>query len=264
VTVAAPLPEGATLAPGYEVTAHMRRGRHLDVYDAWSVERACPCVAKLPRPDRLGDRAVRRRLRDEGRLLVQLAHPNLVRAYEVVERPAPLVVLETLSGATLAYVVDDRGRRLPAADLAALGLQLCSALGYLHKHGVLHLDLKPSNIVAERGQAKLIDLSIARPPGRARRRVGTRVYMAPEQVRGGVLTAATDVWGLGAVLFEAAAARRPFAGEGFPQLERRADRVREHRRLPGPLGAAIDACLEPDPAGRPALHALADALAEFA
>jgi hypothetical protein len=93
-------------------------------------------------------------------------HPNLVRAYEVVERPAPLVVLETLSGATLAYVVDDRGRRLPVADLATLG----------------------PNIVAARGQAKLIDPSIARPPGRARRRVGTRVYMAPEQVRGGVLT----------------------------------------------------------------------------
>ena len=62
---------------------------------------------------------------------------------------------------------------------------------------VLHLDLKPSNVVNERGQAKLIDFSIARPPGRARGSIGTRVYMAPEQ-SGGVLTAATDVWGIGA------------------------------------------------------------------
>ena len=262
--VPAPLGKGAIIAPGYRVVVHLARGRVLDAYGVWSSERDCLCVAKVLRPDRLDDRRSRRRLRGEGRLVMQLAHPHIVRGYELIERPEPVLVLEALTGETLDGLIERLPRRLPRTELAALGLQLCSAMSYLHSRGFLHLDLKPSNIVCESGQARVLDLSVSRRPGPARRPVGTRVYMAPEQARCGFLTEATDVWGIGGVLYEAAAGRRPFHGredpEGYPQLGRRAEPMRIHRRLPRALAAAIDACLEPDPTLRPSTRELAAVL----
>jgi serine/threonine protein kinase len=137
-----------------------------------------------------------------------------------------------------------------------------SAVGYLHRNGTLHLDLKPSNIIATDGMAKVIDLSLARPPGPVPRGLGTRQYMAPEQARGGDATTASDVWGVGAVLFAAAAGRRPFESlpDGYDQLGRRAERLGRLRRVPVRLGDAVDACLEPRPEDRPSLADLGEAL----
>jgi eukaryotic-like serine/threonine-protein kinase len=261
------LEPGARVASGYDVREHLSRGRALDVYEVWSHERDCLCVVKTLRPDRVADRAAHRRLRLEGTLLLQLTHPHIVRAYELLSRPEPAVVLETIGGATLAYLIQARSRRFPANEVALLGLQLASAVGYIHRHGYLHMDVKPSNIVCDAGIAKLIDLSVVRRPGNGRKVTGTRVYMAPEQARPGRLTSATDVWGLGGVLYEAATGRRPFEGadsNGVPQLEHRADSVRTRRRLPRELGTAIDACLEPCADDRPTLPELSALLAQFA
>ncbi|MFD5794948.1 hypothetical protein ACFWIO_15645, partial [Streptomyces diastatochromogenes] len=104
-----PLAPGARPAPGYEVLAHLTRTGWLDVYDAWSEERACRCVIKLVRPDRLDEGPLRERLLREGRWLREFTHPHLVRAYETFESPEPLVVLETLTGETLSHLID----RLP-------------------------------------------------------------------------------------------------------------------------------------------------------
>jgi eukaryotic-like serine/threonine-protein kinase len=209
---------GACLAPGYRVLGHLHRSSHVDVYDVWSTERHARCVAKLLGPERADDPSARRRLLREGRLLSRLSHPHIVRAYAVLAEPRPALILETLTGATLAYLVAQSKGGLGARGVAVLGLQLCSAIDYLHSQGVLHLDLKPSNIVAENGLARVIDLDIARAPGRGHGE-GTRQYMAPEQARRAELTPATDVWGIGAVLFEATAGRRPFdfgCGEVYP------------------------------------------------
>ena len=264
IDVSAPpptLPAGALVAPGFTVVSHLRRGRSLDIYDVWSEERACRCVAKLPRPDR-HDPGTRQRLINEGRLLLALTHPHIVRGYELIDEPTPVLILETLTGTTLQQAVAQRP--LPPRSVALLGVQLCSAVRYLHAHGVLHLDLKPSNIISACGIVKVLDLSLAQPPGPGHPGRGTRPYLAPEQARGDVLSAAADVWGLGAVLFEATTGQRAFRsfGEGrrYDQLERRADRVASHRHVPAGLARAIDGCLEPDPAERPTISELLELL----
>jgi eukaryotic-like serine/threonine-protein kinase len=161
-------------------------------------------------------------VRREGRLLQRLTHPNIVRAYEVHR---DWIVLETLGGATLAALLDDGP--LERDDALEMGRQLCSAIGYLHRRGWLHLDLKPSNLIADGGRLKVIDLSIAQRPGRIDPGTGTRRFMAPEQERGGVVGPAADVWGIGAVLAEAG------------------------------LSEFAEACLRDDPALRPAVDELA-------
>ncbi|MFF0214988.1 serine/threonine-protein kinase [Streptomyces vinaceus] len=295
---APPLPPGAVLAPGYEVLAHLDRTGWLDLYDAWSGERDCRCVVKALRPDRRREGAgPAERLLREGRWLRRFTHPHLVRAYETFESPEPLVVLETLAGETLSHLIGRLPRRASAADVAVLGGQLCSAVHYLHGQGLLHLDLKPANVVVECGRAKVLDLSVARPPGTAPAGIGTFGYMAPEQARGGPLSAAADVWGIGVILYELATGELPFdlgdtadgtaegatggatdgTGDGatdgatggalggaapywYPQLEETAPPVSARRRLPAALAAAVDGCLRPDPADRPSVPELSAAL----
>ncbi len=277
---------GVEIAPGYRVIEHISRGRALDVYDAWSDARGTRCIVKGLRPDRAGEAGAARRLVAEGRLLLRLSHPHIVRAYAVLTEPRPLVVMETLTGETLAHLIDESPRRLSIAEVAHLGLHLGSAIRYLHGEGWLHLDLKPSNVVAEAGRAKLIDMSIARRPGRSRGGVGTWCYMAPEQVTGGDLGPAADVWGLGAVLYEATAGRAAYdppgrddgeAGDGstsdsgrraerhHPQLDGPPVPVRRLRRTaPAPLAALIDRCLAAEPARRPPVERVLRALEPLA
>lgn len=205
-----PRPAGSEIAPGLRILGLINRSRHLDVHDVLSEERASRCVVKVARPDRLDRPRVARRLLLEGRLLRRLAHPHIVRGYPAPGAPEPMVVTETLTGATVGNLLYTSTRRLGAAEIAHLGMHVASALVYLHGQGWLHLDLKPGNIVAEGGRAKVIDLSVARRPGRVKAGVGTFHYMSPEQARGGTVGPAADVWGLGAVLFEAATGRRAF------------------------------------------------------
>jgi serine/threonine protein kinase len=262
--VAPLLGEGELLAPGYRVIMHVNRGRVLDIYDVWSEERACRCFAKVLRADYIEDRRAQDSLLWEGETLKRLAHIHIVRAYEVIENPCPAVILEMLPGETLDYLIyAHRRRRLSLSDIVFLGLHLCSAMHYLHYQGLLHLDLNPSNILSNLGVAKVLDLSIAQPPGRGRRGEGTPQYMAPEQCSGAMLTEATDVWGIGAVLFHAATGKPPFeaeAPEKYQQLERRADPVRSYRRVPATFATVVDRCLDPEPARRPEVDELAELL----
>ena len=272
MSVRGALSTGARLGTDYEVIEHLARSIVLDVYDAWSDARGCRVILKTLRPDRRRDARARRALLREGRLLARLTHPHIVRLYEILTEPAPAIVLETLAGRTVAHLVETRKRRLSRAELGFLGVHLCSALRYLHSHGVLHLDVKPSNVVADAGRAKVIDLSVARPPGRCPPELGTWCYMAPEQARGGELCPAADVWGVGGLLFEAATGACAFDtdedgedGTAYPQLERRAVPVRRWRRgLDPALAAVVDSCLDPDPTARPSLAELAAACEDAA
>lgn len=257
-----PLSAGREIAPGIHVSEHLHRSRHLDVYAADDARRGCPVVVKTVRPDRLARADVVRGLLREGRLLRTLTHPHIARGYEVRRDPRPAIVLETMGGETLAHLIDHHDLR--AREIAELGRQLASALGYLHAEGWLHLDLKPSNVVADGGRAKLLDLSIAQRPGSVRAGRGTWCNMSPEQAAGGRVGPAADVWGLGTVLWESVTGVNPF-DDGVDQRRERAAPVRTLRpRLPRALAEAIDACLAPDPGARPVLPELQATLAECA
>ncbi|MGH3448684.1 MAG: serine/threonine-protein kinase [Nocardioidaceae bacterium] len=249
-------PQPAPVVPGYQLVDHLARGQFLDVHSVWSLERDCLCVAKLLRPDVPDDGAAAERLRSEGALLLSLSHPGLVRCYEVAtcspgDRPA--AILETLPGETLGHLMSRRQRGLAAEDVVQLGRQLVSVLSYLHRQGCLHLDLKASNVIVSDGSARLLDLSHARPPGACPAGFGTREYMSPEQVAGGAVTEASDVFGLGGVLYRAATTRRPFGadrGGSGPPLQPTPARLRR-RTLPAPLLELVAACLDPAPSARP-------------
>lgn len=296
------LEPGAELAPGYEVVAHLHRSNKFDVYDVYSAERACRCVAKTPIPPDIeddeadGDRAsesereeelyeyerASRGLVREWNLLRKLTHPHIIRAYEVVREPRTVLITETLTGSTLSNLIDERPTRMPLAELTHLGLHLCSAVHYLHYKGILHLDLKPSNVVSERGMGKILDLSIARKPGRVKRGAGTLHYLSPEQAAGSHAGPPADVWGVGAVLFEATTDVLPFHAAGaeastgtftssedesrreYEQLKRRADPVGRHRRVPKEFASIIDDCLQPEPGGRPTIQEVSRRLEDFA
>jgi eukaryotic-like serine/threonine-protein kinase len=199
---------------GYELLELLSSGHACDTYDAWSEERGCRVIV------RTGD------VRAEGRLLRSLTHPNIVRVYEVHR---DWIVLETLSGATLAALP-----RLERGDAIEMGRQLCSAVGYLHRKGWLHLDLKPDNLIADGGRLKVIDFSIAQRPGPVESGTGTRRWMAPEQERGGLATVATDVWGIAAVLrhagLELEVAEAPAARPSVAEILRWLDGLHESPR----------------------------------
>ncbi len=253
------VPVGAEVVPGYVVIAHVRRGHRLDVYDAWSTRREARCVVKVVRPDRIGEPHTSFHLRREGEMLLDLAHPHLVRAYEVVQEPQVAVVLETLTGPSLETVLDTRGRLAPS-EVALLGCQVASGLRFLHLHECVHGDVAVGNIILEAGVAKIIDLSLSGPPGPVRAGSGTRGYRAPEQESGERQTPATDVWGLGAVLHHA------LWGHTHDEVARhrlyRRLSLATGRRSRAEIGRVVDCCLRRDPASRLSVEGLAARLGQ--
>ena len=253
------------LPAGYRPLTLLADGRRLETWDAWDEARGSRCVVKLLRADRRGDPRVRQAVLLEGHLATTLAHPHLVRGYDVLDDP-PTVVLETLRGATLSALVEHEP--LGLADAAELGCQLASVLGYLHRHDWLHLDLKPDNVVVDHGKAVLIDLSLAGRPGSGRPGAGTRGYLAPEQATGRGLSAATDVWGLGMTLIDALARTAPYGDEAtwesrrrWPLLHRRMPLVPEGLdEVPDEVRDLLAACVSLDPAARPLLEQVRSAL----
>ncbi|RYB89567.1 serine/threonine protein kinase [Nocardioides glacieisoli] len=253
------------LPEGYRPLALLADGHRLETWDAWDEARGTRCVVKLLRADRRDDPRVRQAVLLEGHLATSLVHPHLVRGYDVLDDP-PAVVLETLRGATLSALVEDEP--LGLADVAELGCQIASVLGYLHRHDWLHLDLKPDNVVVDHGKAVLIDLSLAGRPGVGRPGAGTRGWLAPEQAIGRGLSGATDVWGLGMTLIDALTRTAPYGDEATWESRRRWPLV--HRRmprtpdgidaLPEEVREVLAACISLDPTARPPLAHVQDVL----
>jgi len=252
---------GDAIAPGLDAVRRLGGGKAFEAYLAWDARRHALVVAKLLRPHLLGDTKALAALRREAAALDRFSHPVLPRLFDArLDGERPLLVLELLDGPRLSTVI----RRFPVSveQVLPLALQLCSALHYLAVEGWVHLDVKPSNVILS-SPPRLIDLSIARPVADARRLetpAGTHRYMAPEQCERasfGRIGPATDVWGLGATLYEAITRRRPFpdAPEGaegrgrFPQLDVAPAPLPQG--LPDELAEVVFRCLSRNPDSRP-------------
>jgi serine/threonine protein kinase len=252
---------GGQICSGLFAWEQLGDGRRFESWLAWSVPRWSHVVVKLPLEQFTDDLRTARHLGREARLLSRLSHPAIQHLLEDAHRdPVPHLVLEYVEGPTLATLLDESGSQAPAA-VVDVGMQLASCLHFVHRLGLVHLDLKPGNVVLKNGRAVLLDFDIARragqppPPGRPH---GTRAYMAPEQCRRAATDSRMDLFALGAVLYELATGQPAFvAGKGagayeFPQLVQRPARARTLRPgLPTDLDVAIHALLERDPARRP-------------
>lgn len=265
------------LREGDEITADLTAMKFLgggsayEVYLAFDEITYAPVVVKLVRPDQLDDEHTLRGLEREVAALEHVNHPVVVRGLRSdLASERPHAVLEHIEGPRLSSLVRRYGA-LQEPQYLPLAVDIASALHYFRHVDVVHLDIKPSNVIMG-SPARLIDLSIARPSERARgaERLGTDAYMSPEQVdtdRFGEPGFASDVWGLGATLFHAVAGYRAFA-EGDPdagELSRQYPQVAESPRelpdrVPAEVAKVLGAMLARDPSNRPVPSEVVDAL----
>ena len=266
------LAEGEEIAPGLSALRRLGGGHRYEAYLAFADRLHAVVVVKLVRPHLIEDEHTLAGLRSEIETLERLRHPVVIRSFGgELAGPRPHVVLEHVEGPRLSTLIRRHGPLAPE-QLIPLALQVCSALHYLAAEGVVHLDVKPANVIMS-GPPRLIDLSVARTLAEAaalRQPIGTDSYMAPEQcdpVRLGPVGPAADVFGLGATLYRAATGERPFPKpaddpgsdeERWPQLTTAPAPLDD--RLPAAVAEPILACLEHDPGRRPAPAALAEAL----
>jgi eukaryotic-like serine/threonine-protein kinase len=208
----------------------------------------------------------------EARAAARLTHPAAVTVFDVVaEDGSPWIVMELVNGRSLDRVIIEDGPLAPL-QAAELGATLVGALASAHAAGVLHRDVKPSNVlVADEGRTVLTDFGIATFAGDAGTTqvgmvVGTPGFTAPERVRGGAATPASDLWSLGATLYAAVEGRGPFDRLGGPTAITAGVATQDAPRAPsaGPLGPVIDALLSRDPAARPDVTTAARLLTESA
>ena len=195
----------------------------------------------------------------EARTAARLSHPGVVTVFDVVEENgSPWIVMELVRARPLDQVIAEDGP-LPPARAAQLGLGLLEALKSAHEAGVLHRDVKPSNVlISPDGKAVLTDFGIATIQGdpgmtQAGMVVGTPGFSPPERVRGERATRASDLWALGATLYAAVEGRGPFDRAGGSAAIVASIATEPAPRAPsaGPLAPVIEALLKADPAQRP-------------
>jgi eukaryotic-like serine/threonine-protein kinase len=249
--------EGAEISPGRYALKLLGGGRRYEAYLAFDEVLLATVVVKILRPSRARDERALQGLACELRSLQALNHPVIARGFGGVLRgERPHICVEFLEGPRLSTLIRKFGP-LPVEQLIPLAVQLCSALHYMHARRMVHLDVKPKNIIMG-APPRLIDLSIARSFRDAAAldvAVGTDAYMAPEQcvpARGRV-GAPADIWGLGVTLHEAVTGEIPFPrgsdDERRPQIKLAPQPL--DGRAPGAIADLVDRCLRRDPRERP-------------
>jgi len=256
------------VVPGRHALKLLGGGRRYEAYLVWDDHLFTTTVAKLLRPGWVGDERAQEELAREATALRSLQHPVLPRCFDaVLDGDRPHLLLEFLEGPRLSTLLRTHGQ-LAVEQTLPLALQLCSALHYMHAEQMLHLDVKPKNVIMS-APPRLIDLSIARSPEEATSTtgpLGTDAYMAPEQcgVSGtGAISPATDIWGLGVTVYEGISGRLPYprgqakasGEERFPQLVH--EPVPMPKDVPQVLAHPISWCLARRPDDRPTAAELA-------
>jgi serine/threonine protein kinase len=248
-------------------------GHRYEAYLAFDEELQSVVVAKLLRPHLVEDASALRIMRAEAAALTRLNHPVLLRCFGVVaEGPKPHLVLEHLEGPRLSTLLR-RQKRLALEQVIPLGLQLSSALHYMHRQGMVHLDVKPRNVIMS-GPPRLIDLSVARTLDEVRNAtepIGTDAYMAPEQCEPklmGGMGEQSDVYGWGVTMYEAITGTLPYPrfdddvdADRFPQLH--LEPASPGPDVPPVLAELVMSCLEKRPESRPLQSGIAERLEPF-
>jgi eukaryotic-like serine/threonine-protein kinase len=222
-----------------------------------------PVAVKLLRSEYADDPAFLERFRAEARRTAALPHPGIASVFDYGEIEDPdltaYLVMELVDGSPLSALLAREGRLDPERTLDVV-VQAGLALGAAHRAGVVHRDVKPSNLLIRRdGLVKVTDFGIARAAGDAGQSeagvvVGTAAYLSPEQVACQPVTPATDVYALGVVAYECLAGRRPFTAEHPIALAL----AHQHHRppplpsdVPEPVRALVEAAMAKDPEARP-------------
>jgi eukaryotic-like serine/threonine-protein kinase len=208
-------------------------------------------------PGQEDESAVRARALREARAAARLSHPSVVTVYDVVEEPGIVwLIMELVHGPSLATLVAEQGP-LSHGRAAQLGLEVLGALEAAHGVGVVHRDVKPANVlVPESGPAKLTDFGVATIRDESRVTatgmiVGSPSYMAPEQATGGEITAATDRWSLGALLYFAVEGEPPFwAANALATAAAVVNGEPRAPERPGPLTPVLARLLTKNPVAR--------------
>ena len=210
------------------------------------------------------------RVRREARMAARLDHPGIVRVHDVIDwEGTPAIVMEYVQGRSLAARLRETAA-LTVAETVRLGSALLDALSHAHTAGVVHRDLKPDNILLAGTRTVITDFGIARPLVGATTLtphgtlMGTPSYMAPEQIEGKEITAASDLWSLGVTLYTAVEGTRPFEAETITELCLAIlTRPMPKPRNAGPLTPLLEALLTKDPTARATAQAAAQHLAEI-
>jgi tRNA A-37 threonylcarbamoyl transferase component Bud32 len=248
----------------YRVGRLLARGGMAEVYDGFDTRLGRPVAVKILRPAMAVRPEVRRRFEDEARAAARLSHPNVVAVFDTGEDEGePWIVMECLSGETLAHKMAAADGPLPLDWTLRMAGDVLGALSAAHAAGIIHRDVKPGNILfSDEGCAKVGDFGIAKSVENmgdattAGLLLGTPRYLAPERIEGRSSTAATDIYSMGVILYEALSGQPAFAGDTPvstaynvqhtpppPLAQLRPD-------LPAPVVAAVERAMERDPAER--------------
>lgn len=253
---------GTLVAGRYRIISLLGSGGMGEVYRATDLTLAHPVALKFLSDAGPNTERMLGLFHNEVRVARQVSHPNVCRVYDVGEADGtPYISMEYVDGEDLASLLRRIGR-LPAERALLVGRKICAGLAAAHEKGVIHRDLKPANIMLDRrGNVVLMDFGLSAIADQLQgpeSRSGTPAYMAPEQLRGENVTAKSDIYALGLVLYELFTGRRAYQADTLPELLR----LQESARMAAISSVAPDIdpsvetvirrCLEPDAAKRPA------------
>ncbi|RMG83572.1 MAG: serine/threonine protein kinase [Chloroflexi bacterium] len=215
----------ALLNNRYRLVAQQGSGGMAVIYKAIDQVLGRTVAIKILRPSLTGDNEFLERFRNEARSIANLAHPNIVTVHDVGnDGPTHYIVMEFVEGTDLKKIIRTHGS-LPVERALNLAIQICSGIGFAHRAGIVHADIKPQNIlVTSDDTVKVTDFGIAQalsdtiPGQRADVVWGSPHYFAPEQARGERPTPASDVYAIGIVMFEMLTGRLPYVGASQQDL----------------------------------------------
>lgn len=219
LTAAMPILEVGDTLDHYRLDAEVARTGMSTLYRATDLHTGRTVAVKLPHAEMEADAVLIERFKREEAIGQEIDHPGVVKTYAGGARSRLYMAIEWVDGRLLRAILNENGK-LPVERAVALAVAICDALDNLHKHGVVHRDLKPENIMVQEGdRIKIIDFGIAMKED-ARRlthasltpALGTPDYISPEQVKGQRGDQRSDIYALGAMLYEMLTGQPPFTG----------------------------------------------------